>query len=211
MNRFVVGAFVASGMLLAGGGAALAAAGDGDRSARCEERLAKIAEQRGVSVEQLRADVEARLLARIAAAEKAGRISSERAAKLRERVGDANLCGARKPVPARFAAHGMVWAAATFLGLDRAELRAQLPGNSLAGLAEKQGKSAASLKAAMAAPAKARLAKAVRSDLRFRSTDGKGLRTWSRSVHDIRESRSWTRWKDHPTPRCDSAKFRNGR
>ena len=165
MNRHAVGAFVASGMLLVGGGAALAASGDGDRSARCDERLAKTAEKRGVSVEQLRADIGARLLARIDAAEKAGRISSERAAKLRERVAEENRCGARKHVHARFAARGMVKAAATFLGLDRAELRAQLPGNSLAGLAGKQGKSTASLKAAMAAPAKARIAKAV--------TDGK--------------------------------------
>ena len=45
--------------------------------------------------------------------------------------------------------------------LDREELRAQLPGTSLAALAEKQGKSVSSLEAAMVAPAKARLAKAV--------------------------------------------------
>ena len=165
LNRNAVVAFMASGTLLIGGGAALAASGDGDRSARCDERLAKAAEKRGVSVEQLRADIQARLLARIDAAQKAGRVSSERATKLRERVADANLCGGRKHVQARFAARGLVKAAAAFLGLDRAELRAQLPGNSLAVLAEKQGKSAASLKAAMVAPAKARLEMAV--------TDGK--------------------------------------
>jgi len=178
-NRHAVGAFVASGMLLIGGGAALAAAGEGDRSARCEERLAKAAEKRGVSVEQLRADLGARVLARIDAAEEAGRISSERAAKLRERVADTNLCGARRHVQARLAGRGMLRAAADFLGLDRAELRAQLPGNSLAGLAEKQGKSVADLKAAMVAPAKARLAKAVadgritqaRADLAAESLD----------------------------------------
>jgi len=161
LNRHAVGAFAASAMLLVGGGAALAAAGDGDRGARCEERLANAAERRGVSAEQLQADIKARMLARIEAAEKDGRISSERAAKLRERVADANLCGARKHVQARFAVRGMLKAAADFLDLDRAQLKAQLPGNSLAGLAEKQGKSAADLKAAMVAPAKARLAKAV--------------------------------------------------
>ena len=148
-------------MLLMGGGAALAAAGDGDRSARCDEQLAKIAEKRGISVEQLRADIKARALARIDAAEKAGRISSERAAMLRERVEEANLCAAGKRVQARFAVRGMLRAAADFLGLDREQLKAQLPGNSLAGLAEKQGKSVADLKAAMVAPAKARLTKAV--------------------------------------------------
>jgi hypothetical protein len=55
----------------------------------------------------------------------------------------------------------MMGAAAKFLGLDREELREQLPGNSLAGLAEKQGKKVADLKNAMLAPAKERLAKAV--------------------------------------------------
>jgi hypothetical protein len=148
-------------MLLVGGGAALAAAGDGDRAARCEERLAQAAERRGVSVEQLQADIKARLLARIDAAEKSGRISSERAARLRGRIADANLCGARRHVQARIAGRGMLTAAAKFLGLDRAELRAQLPGNSLAELAQKQGKSVSDLKVAMVATAKARLAKAV--------------------------------------------------
>jgi hypothetical protein len=52
-------------------------------------------------------------------------------------------------------------AAADFLDLDRQQLRAQLPGTSLAGLAQKQEKSASALEAAMVAPAKARLAKAV--------------------------------------------------
>ena len=165
LNRRAVGALAASAMLLVGGGAALAASGDGDRSARCEERLAKIAEKRGVSVEQLKADVKARVLARIDAAEKAGRISPERAVKLRERVEAANLCAAGKRVKARLAGGGMLKAAADFLHLNREQLKAQLPGNSLAGLAEKQGKTKADLEAAMVAPAKARLAKAV--------TDGK--------------------------------------
>jgi len=162
LNRHAAGALAASAVVLVGGGSALAAAGESsDRAARCEERLAKAAEQRGVSVEQLKADIKARMLARIDAAEKTGRISPERAATLRERVDEASLCGVRRHARAWIAAHGMLKAAADFLGLDRAELREQLPGNSLGGLAEKQGKSVADLKAAMVAPAKARLAKAV--------------------------------------------------
>ena len=163
VNRTTIGAVAASATLLAGGGAALAAAsGDGDRGARCEARLAKIAERRGVSVEQLKASIEERVLARIDAGEKAGRISPERAAKLRERVSDGLLCRERhqhaRPL---LALRGMLGAAAEFLGLDRQELREQLPGTSLAGLAEEQGKSVAALEAAMIAPAKARLANAV--------------------------------------------------
>jgi hypothetical protein len=162
-NRHSVGALAATAAVLVGAGAALAASpGTADRSSRCEARVARIAERRGVTVEQLTADVKARLLARIDAAEKAGRISSERAAKLRERVTAGSLCeGARHHAHARVALHGMLRAAAGFLGLDREELREQLPGTSLAALAEKQGKSVSALEAAMVAPAKQRLAKAV--------------------------------------------------
>ena len=140
-NRQAVAAFAASALVLVGGGAALASAADGKRSARCE----------------------ARVQARIDAAEKAGRISPERADRLRERVDAGKLC-ARRHIPARIAAHGMLGAAADFLDLDRAELRSQLPGTSLAGLAEKQGKSVAALKAAMIAPAKARIEKAAANE-----------------------------------------------
>ncbi len=160
-NRHAAAALAGSALLLVGGGAALAASGDGDRGTRCDERLAKIAEKRGVTVEQLQADLKARLLARVDAAEKAGRISPERAAALRTRVSEGSLCGGRRHVKVRIAVRGMMRGAASFLGLDRAELRSQLPGTSLAGLAQKQGKSVAALEAAMVAPAKTRLAKAV--------------------------------------------------
>ena len=159
LDRRAVGALVGAMALLAGGGAALAASG-ADHSARCDQRLERIAERRGVSVDQLRADVGARLLARIDAAEASGLLSSERASALRQRVSDGSLCAARH-VRARIAVRGMLKAAAGFLGLDRQELREQLPGDSLASLAAKQGKSKADLEAAMLAPASARLAKAV--------------------------------------------------
>jgi hypothetical protein len=162
-NRHDGAALAGSALLLVGGGGALAASGDGDRATRCDERLAKIAEKRGVSVEQLQTDLNARLLARIDAAEKAGRISSERAAALRARVAEGSLCAGRHHVRARTAVRGMLRAAAEFLWLGRTELRAQLPGSSLAALAQKQGKNVSELEAAMVAPAKERLARAVAS------------------------------------------------
>ena len=123
LNRHAVGAFAASATLLLGGGAALAASGDGDRGSMCEQRLAKIAENRGISVEQLQANIKSRLLARIDAAEKAGRVSSERAAQLRGRVSEGSLCGARTHVRARIAARSLLRAAADFLGhLERTEI-----------------------------------------------------------------------------------------
>lgn len=161
MNRYTIAALAGGAALLISGGAAFAGQGDGDRSARCEALLAKIAEKRGVSAEQLQADVKAKLLARIDQAEKAGRISPERAAKLRERISAGTPCKGVRAGTMRLASHGMLKAAAEFLGLDGAALKAQLPGNSLAGLALKQGKSVEDLKAAMLAPAKARLAKLV--------------------------------------------------
>jgi hypothetical protein len=163
-NRYAVGALVASASVLVGGGAALAAAKDGARATRCDERVARIAERRGVTVAELEANVKARLLARIDAAEKAGRISSERAASLRDRVSEGSLCGAAARARVKIAARSMLAAGARFLGLDREELREQLPGNSLAELAEQQGKSVSALEAAMVAPAKARLARAVAND-----------------------------------------------
>ena len=163
LNRHTVSGLVATAAVLVAAGAALAASPTpADRSGRCDARVARIAERRGVTVEQLTANVKARLLARIDAAEKAGRVSSERAENLRERVADASLCGATHHVRAHVVARGvLLHYAARFLELDREELRAQLPGTSLAALAEKQGKSVSSLEAAMVAPARVRLAKAV--------------------------------------------------
>jgi hypothetical protein len=161
LDRRALAAVAGAVALLAGGGGAALASSSGDNSStRCDQRLTRIAERRGVSVDQLKADLEARVLARIDAAETSGRISPERADALRQRIADGGLCGARLVRP-RIAIRGMLRAAAGFLGLDRQELREQLPSTSLAALAAKQGKSEAALEAAMLVPAKERLAKAV--------------------------------------------------
>jgi len=160
IDRHGVAALAGAAALLAGGGSALADGGSGTSGERCDQLLAKIAAKRGVTPEQLKADLQAKLLARIDAAEKAGKMSSERAAALKQRVTEGNVCRGGK-VRAHIAARGMMRAAAEFLGLDVTQLKAQLPGTSLAGLAQAQGKSVEALKAAMLAPAKERLAKAV--------------------------------------------------
>ena len=167
IDRYLVAALVGSTALLVGGGAALAGdgkAGAGKSQERCEARTAKIAEKKGVSVEQLQANMKAKILAAIDAAEKAGKITAEQAATKRQAVSEASLCQlglGKKAVKAKFARKGMLRAASEFLGLDRAALKAQLPGTSLAALAQTQGKSVDALEAAMVAPAKERLAKAV--------------------------------------------------
>jgi hypothetical protein len=161
LSRTTVAALAGAAAVLAGGATALAGNGDGPRSGRCEELLARIAERHGISVAELEARIEARLLARVDAAEKAGRISSELAARLRERIQNESLCAGVRQVRAHVGLRGMFAAAADFLGLSKAQLRAQLPGTSLAALAEKQGKSVDDLEAAMLKPARDRLAKAV--------------------------------------------------
>ncbi len=166
-NRGLVAALAGSAALLVGGGtAALAADGGGhpQHQARCDMRLAKVAQKRGMTTDQLEAQIKARLLARVDALSKAGKISSDRAAALEKRISLASVicpgAHARHPL-ARRGVRGMLKAAADFLGLDGKALRAELPGTSLAALAGHQGKSQADLEAAMLAPAQARLAKAV--------------------------------------------------
>ena len=167
-NRGFVAALAGGAVLLVGGGTAALAADGGhpQRQARCDLRLAKVAQKRGVTTDQLEAQIKARLLARVDALLKAGKISSDRAAALEKRISDATVicpgAHARHPL-ARLGVRGMLKAAADFLGLDGPALRAQLPGTSLTALAGQQGKSQGDLEAAMLAPAKARLAKAVDS------------------------------------------------
>jgi hypothetical protein len=187
VNRHAVGALAVSASLLVGGGTALAAPGQTDRGTRCEAFIAKIAERRGVSVEQLQAEVKARLIAGIDAAEKAGRISKEQAAKLRERIAAAKPCApfTQAPRAPRTKPIGMFGAAATFLRLDRAELRAQLPGTSLAALATKQGKRPADLEAAMVAPAKTRLDRAVADEKLTRAQANRILAGLEKLAHRL--------------------------
>ena len=159
-NRYVAAAATGAAALLFGGGAALAGQNAEDKGARCEARLAKIAEKQGLTVAEVEAKVRARLTAKVDAALQSGRVSSERAAMLKERIAEGSLCKGHA-LRARLGRHRLLVAAAEFLGLDRAELRDALPGTSLSALAEKQGKSVAGLKAALLAPVEARLAKAV--------------------------------------------------
>ena len=163
-NRYVAAAATGAVALLIGGGAAFASQSAEDKGARCEARLAKIAERHGVTVAQVETEVRERLTARVNAALEAGRITPARAAMLKERIAEGSLCQGAPGRRAKHSRHRLLAVAAEFLGLDRAELKAELPGTSLAVLAEKQGKSVARLKAAMLAPAQAKLTKAVETN-----------------------------------------------
>ena len=162
-HRYVAAAATGAVALLIGGGAAFAGQDAADMGARCEARLAKIAEKQGVTVAEVEARVSERLTAKVDAALQSGRINAERAAMLKERIAEGTLCKGHA-LRAKLGRHRLLAAAAEFLGLDRAELRAALPGTSLSALAEKQGKSVAGLRAALLAPVEAKLAKAVETN-----------------------------------------------
>lgn len=135
------------------------------RGERCEKLIERIAQRLGVSTDQAKAAIKARAFARIDEAVKSGRMSQERANALKAKI-EANICAALARMAThqagKHAAKGMLRAAGVYLGLTGEQLRAQLPGTSLAALAAKQpGKSAAGLKAAMVTPGKAKLDKAL--------------------------------------------------
>ena len=135
MNRKLAVAAAGAATVLVGAGAAFGGPDGSEQSgARCEALVAKIAETRGMSVAELEARIKERLTARVEAALQAGRISAERAAALEKRIAEGHLCkGAQARV--KLANRGLLAAAATFLGMSKAELRAALPGTSLAALA----------------------------------------------------------------------------
>jgi hypothetical protein len=144
---------------------------------------------RGVAAADRPGDgVRAALVARIDAALASGKLSPERAAKLKERLSSGLGAGRgfghhRKAFAGRLAARARgLGAAADYLHMNREELRTQLrSGKSLAAIASAEGKTAAGLVAAMLAPAKDRLAKAV--------ADGKLTRARADEVLDRLEER----------------------
>jgi hypothetical protein len=168
MTRIV--ALAASLVAVAALAVGAAAAGAADRPPLADDVAARL----GIPPEKLRDAFRAALTARIDAAVAAGRLTPEQGARLKERIANAKGfgLGIRKAFAkrhhafvGRVVAHGRAMgAAATYLGLSRKELRAELAkGQSLAQIAKAKGKSTDGLVAAMVAPAKAALAKAVSS------------------------------------------------
>ena len=130
-----------------------------------------VAARLGVTPDKLRAAFKAALAARVDAAVANGRLTPEQAAKLKQRIANGNglgigarkaFAGRQKAFRARIAkarAHAPV---ADYLDMTREQLRTELSsGKSLARIAQAKGKSVDGLVAAMLAPAKAGLARAV--------------------------------------------------
>ena len=131
-----------------------------------------VAARLGITPERLRTAFREALAARIDAAVKAGRLTPEQAARLKERLADAKGLGLR--LRGRLAHHRRAFVpgirvrthrlgpVASYLGLTRQELRAELrSGKSLAEIATDHGKTVDGLVDAITAPAKERLDRAV--------------------------------------------------
>ena len=159
-----IAALVAATAALALGAGAAAAA---DSPSLVDDAAARL----GVSPDKLRDAFKAALTARVDAAVAAGRLTPEQGAKLKARIAAAKgLGGLRRGFVQRHKAMVGAIAAkargrgpvATYLGMTRAELRAELrSGKSLAQVAAAEGKTAAGLQAAMLAPVKEALSRAV--------------------------------------------------
>jgi hypothetical protein len=158
-------------VLVFGCGAALADDGTGNGvGTRCDRMWTKLAEKRGVTVEQLKAQWRAKAIARIDAAVTAGRLTEARATALKTRMASSTGClshakrgDAEKRVPKLHRGGFFFTSAITgYLGLSRDALTAELrKGTSLAAIAAEQGKSVDGLKALFLNPLKTRLDAAV--------------------------------------------------
>ena len=153
-----------------GGGAAIAASGGG--SASPSAFLDSVAGHLGISSKKLNDAVKAASVDQVNAALKEGRITKAQADELKARIesGAAPFLGHGLFGPGRFGfgfhslhGHGHhLSAAATYLGLTEAQLRAKLAaGQSLADVAKAAGKSVDGLKNAILDEAKKKLDQAV--------------------------------------------------
>lgn len=129
---------------------------------RSGQTLAQIADARGKSVSGLEAAMVGAVKAKLDAAVTAGRLTSTREQRVLARVQEvvSRLVNVKLAARPRARAR-LLGAAAAYIGIKPKALAAELKGKSLGQVATAHGKTAAGLKAALQAPFKARLDKAV--------------------------------------------------
>lgn len=166
MSKTAIAGAVAAAALVVGGGAVAATqfGSDADEQAILSDAAGRL----GVDPSELSAALEGAYAARIDSAVAAGELTQEQADRMKQRLADGGL-------PLFGGGHGLhgpmfggagLEAAASYLGLTEAELREALAGaQTLAEIADEQGKTVDGLKQAMIDAATADLEQAV--------TDGK--------------------------------------
>lgn len=157
-------ASVAGVAAVVGGGAAIASTQLGDPETESRAIVNDVAGQLGVSPERLTSALKTALENRVDAAVAAGRLTDAQGEALKTRIqsGGAPLLGGLRGGFGHHHGAGGLDAAATYLGLTEAELRAQLEaGKSLAQVAQDRQKSVDGLVQALVAEAKEKLDAAV--------------------------------------------------
>jgi hypothetical protein len=173
-RKLVIGATALAVAAFAGG--AVAATNGGSNAKRLN-----------VTPAQLQAALKAARLDQLDAAVKAGRMTQAQANALRQSIQN----GTAPPFAMQFGmhrlhGHGPLAPAAKYLGLTKAQLRAQLrSGKSLAQIAKAQGKSTSGLEQAITAAVKARLDTAVASNRITAAREQKALSGLSAMIHDL--------------------------
>jgi transposase-like protein len=158
----------AAALVVAGGGAAVAANKFGSPKEESDAIVADAAKQLGIEPSKLSSALQKALEHRVDAAVAGGRLSKEEGEALKARIESGQLPLFLAGAPHRFRHHGFrhhgpnLEAAATYLGLTRAQLRNELEnGKTLAQVATAHGKTADGLVQALLDAAKKKLDAAV--------------------------------------------------
>ena len=164
-SKVKVAAVAAAALAAAGGGVGIAAT-QLSPTEQSDAIVADAAEQLGVEASELDAALTKALQNRVDAAVEDGRLTEAQGEELKQRLADGNvpLVGLGPGGPGMHGHHRLLdlSAAAAFLGVPQAELRARLAdGDTLAEVAQAEGKTADGLVAALLSAARERLAEAV--------------------------------------------------
>jgi Protein of unknown function (DUF2680) len=189
--------------VVGGGGAALAAGGNPFGGSNDRQAVLNDAAQRlNVKPSELRTALEQAMLDRIDAARKAGRLTQQQADELEARVKAGDGLGLPLFGGRAFGFHhggppvAGLDAAASYLGLTQAQLRAQLrAGKTLAQIAKAQNKSTDGLKQAMLADAKTHLDAAVKAGKLTPAQADQALKDISSRLDDLIQN--GFRFRDH--------------
>ncbi|MGH3036008.1 MAG: hypothetical protein ACRDMU_02410 [Gaiellaceae bacterium] len=186
-----------AGLAVAGGGAAIAAS---QSDSPASSFFDSVAEHLGISSEELEDATKAAAIDQVDQALEDGRITQEQAEDLTSRIESGDFPGFLVPRlfglggdggPGRPGGHHLFFGsklapAAEFLGLTEAELREQLQdGQSLADVAEAEGRSVEGLKQAILAGAKSDLDAAVQDDRLTQEQADAAYRRLEGSIDDI--------------------------
>jgi len=204
MRRKVI-AGAAAALAVGGAGAGVAATKLANQSPAAESKVIvdAAAENLGVEPQKLSAAIKKALQDRVDAAVAAGRLTKAQGEELKQRIASDEFplfgppaLGSGFAPPHPFF-HGLD-AAATYLGLTEAELRARVNrGNTLAEIAKAEGKSTEGLKAALRQEERAKLDAAVSAGRLSKAEEQRVLSDLERRIDELVDAQLRERFREH--------------